>query len=169
VISGASAVNTRVHFLLPFRTRGCGCIGRPAFPTPSVFRGPGNRHRFGRIAPRDRGRLSAPLFDSSIGNSRDGGGDARGRAADAVRSRQVAAPRVAAGEAWCPWPESNQHSLRNSILSRARLPVPPQGHSRVPGRKGRGRRSGRTIAGGRGRSTRADVIFSRLDRRSGGG
>src|SRR6266404_5398224 len=21
---------------------------------------------------------------------------------------------------WCPWPESNQHSLRNSILSRAR-------------------------------------------------
>jgi hypothetical protein len=30
---------------------------------------------------------------------------------------------------WCPWPESNQHSLRNSILSRARLPVPPQGPS----------------------------------------
>src|SRR5947207_12913423 len=29
--------------------------------------------------------------------------------------------------AWCPWPESNQHSLRNSILSRARLPIPPQG------------------------------------------
>jgi hypothetical protein len=27
------------------------------------------------------------------------------------------------------WPESNQHSLRNSILSRARLPVPPQGPS----------------------------------------
>jgi hypothetical protein len=30
---------------------------------------------------------------------------------------------------WCPWPESNQHSLRNSILSRARLPIPPQGRS----------------------------------------
>src|ERR1700749_947256 len=30
---------------------------------------------------------------------------------------------------WCPWPESNQHSLRNSILSRARLPIPPQGPS----------------------------------------
>jgi hypothetical protein len=31
---------------------------------------------------------------------------------------------------WCPWPGSNQHSLRNSILSRARLPIPPQGHAR---------------------------------------
>src|ERR1700688_5053297 len=32
---------------------------------------------------------------------------------------------------WCPWPESNQHSLRNSILSRARLPIPPQGLSDI--------------------------------------
>src|SRR5882724_7790618 len=32
---------------------------------------------------------------------------------------------------WCPWPESNQHSLRNSILSRARLPIPPQGPSDI--------------------------------------
>src|SRR5262249_32623727 len=46
---------------------------------------------------------------------------------------RAAAPGVARkGEAWCPWPESNQHSLRNSILSRARLPVPPQGHSHSP-------------------------------------
>jgi hypothetical protein len=32
------AVNTRVHTTTNMRTRGCGCIGRPAFPTPSVFR-----------------------------------------------------------------------------------------------------------------------------------
>ena len=41
---------------------------------------------------------------------------------------------------WCPWPESNQHSLRNSILSRARLPIPPQGPSRR--RRGGGREAG---------------------------
>jgi hypothetical protein len=32
-----------------------------------------------------------------------------------------------ASEGWCPWRESNPHSLRNTILSRARLPVPPHG------------------------------------------
>src|SRR6476661_5108 len=30
---------------------------------------------------------------------------------------------------WCRWRESNPHSLRNTILSRARLPVPPHGHA----------------------------------------
>jgi hypothetical protein len=34
-VSGASAVNTRVHTYYPQRTRGCGCIGHPAFPAPS--------------------------------------------------------------------------------------------------------------------------------------
>jgi hypothetical protein len=36
---GDLAVNTRVHFTTLMRTRGCGCAWRPAFPTPSVFRG----------------------------------------------------------------------------------------------------------------------------------
>ena len=64
--------------------------------------------------------------------------------ASPLRSR-VTAPRLARkGAAWCPWPESNQHSLRNSILSRARLPIPPQGHSPTGPRigKGRGRKAG---------------------------
>ena len=37
-VSGASAVNTRVHTPTTKRTRGCGCIGHPAFPAPSEFR-----------------------------------------------------------------------------------------------------------------------------------
>jgi hypothetical protein len=37
-VSGASAVNTRAHTYYPQRARGCGCIGNPAFPAPSIFR-----------------------------------------------------------------------------------------------------------------------------------
>src|SRR5450756_875732 len=33
--SGELAVNTRVHSNHYLRTRGCGCTGHPAFPTPS--------------------------------------------------------------------------------------------------------------------------------------
>src|SRR5260370_5172023 len=36
--SGEPVVTTLVCFVL-FRTRGCGCIGHPAFPAPSVYRG----------------------------------------------------------------------------------------------------------------------------------
>ena len=36
-VSGASAVNTRVHTPTTKRTRGCGCIGHPAFPAPSLL------------------------------------------------------------------------------------------------------------------------------------
>src|SRR2546423_4285275 len=39
VISGVTVVTTLVCFVL-FRTRGFGCIERPAFPAPSVFFGP---------------------------------------------------------------------------------------------------------------------------------
>jgi hypothetical protein len=42
--SGGPVVTTLVCFIL-FRTRGCGCIGRPAFPTPS--QGEGSIHYSG--------------------------------------------------------------------------------------------------------------------------
>src|ERR1700680_1791465 len=53
--SGGPVVTMLVCFIL-FRTRGRGCIGRPAFPTPSFFLGERTDHsQLGRIAPRDRG------------------------------------------------------------------------------------------------------------------
>jgi hypothetical protein len=48
------AVNTRVHTCYPMRTRGCGCIGRPAFPTPSELRGRNVDANLARNPRRDR-------------------------------------------------------------------------------------------------------------------
>src|SRR5258707_10684530 len=53
---GGPVVNTRV--LSTLRTRGCGCSGHPAFPTPSVFLGERFMHDSGAIAPRGRERVS---------------------------------------------------------------------------------------------------------------
>ena len=53
------AVNTRVHTCYPMRTRGCGCIGRPAFPTPSVFRGETISKPRTHRAARSRSRVNA--------------------------------------------------------------------------------------------------------------
>jgi hypothetical protein len=62
------AVNTRVHTYYPMRTRGCGCIGRPAFPTPSVFRADvfskPRTHRAARMRSRVCGWLP---FENLIG------------------------------------------------------------------------------------------------------
>src|SRR5260370_37216545 len=45
---GVPSVTTLVCFVL-FCTRGCGCSGHPAFPTPSVFLGEGFMHNSGAI------------------------------------------------------------------------------------------------------------------------
>jgi len=58
MFSGASAVNTRAHTLLPQRARGCGCIGHPAFPAPSSFEGHDDGITSRRSAPAGRWRLS---------------------------------------------------------------------------------------------------------------
>src|SRR6266478_9441047 len=47
-------------------TRGCGCIGHPAFPTPSFGRA--LHAPLGRIAPRDRG-LSSEIGSDVIARS----------------------------------------------------------------------------------------------------
>ena len=48
-VSGASAVNTRVHTPTTERTRGCGCIGHPAFPAPSSISEGGSANNSGAI------------------------------------------------------------------------------------------------------------------------
>src|ERR1700738_5256614 len=54
--SGVTVVtNARVYY---HYTRGCGRIGRPAFPAPSVIRGTKVRPNLGRMAPRECGHMS---------------------------------------------------------------------------------------------------------------
>src|SRR5258708_5954406 len=55
--TGVTVVSMLVCFV-SFRTRGCGCIKRPAFPAPSVFRRDNRFAKLGRIAPRGRGGIS---------------------------------------------------------------------------------------------------------------
>jgi len=61
-VSGASALKTRVLTYSPQRTRGCGCIGHPAFPASSslswanVFPTSGASR-----APRERGVISSVI------------------------------------------------------------------------------------------------------------
>jgi hypothetical protein len=61
--SGASAVNTRVHTQLPQRTRGCGCIGHPAFPAPSISKGERTCKARAPTAPRQGDCMSAVFRD----------------------------------------------------------------------------------------------------------
>src|SRR6266436_6302445 len=55
--SGVTVVTMLVCFVL-FRTRGCGCIVRPAFPAPSDFQGTGNSGKLVRQTRRDREAVS---------------------------------------------------------------------------------------------------------------
>src|SRR5881397_436811 len=50
--SGVTVVTMLVCFIL-FRTRGCGRVGRPAFPAPSVSKGERFMHKLGRFTPRE--------------------------------------------------------------------------------------------------------------------
>src|ERR1700726_4560948 len=62
-VSGASAVNTRVHTPTTKRTRGCGCIGHPAFPAPSASQGGTHlRHSSGVL----RRETAKPCLDDGL-------------------------------------------------------------------------------------------------------
>jgi hypothetical protein len=60
-VSGASAVNTRVHTPTTKRTRGCGCIGHPAFPAPSYFRGTFFPAQLGHCLRREDAESRSPI------------------------------------------------------------------------------------------------------------
>src|SRR6266849_10475190 len=74
--SGEPSVTTLVCFIL-FRTRGCGCIGHPAFPTPSVFLGAQFMHNSG-VSRRGNAEaylaLPLPLAGEVDARSASGGG-----------------------------------------------------------------------------------------------
>jgi hypothetical protein len=44
-------------------TRGCGCIERPAFPTPSVLRGRNDQYNPGATASRECGLITIVVPD----------------------------------------------------------------------------------------------------------
>src|SRR5437899_3137122 len=54
-----------VCFVL-FRTRGCGRIGRPAFPAPSEFQGRDFKAKLARKARRDREAVFAVIARSDL-------------------------------------------------------------------------------------------------------
>jgi len=73
-VFGEPVVTTLVCFL--FRTRGCGCIGHPAFPAPSDFSGRTDHASLGRFAPRGCGGASDEcerVVTHSVVITREGG------------------------------------------------------------------------------------------------
>jgi hypothetical protein len=164
-------------YLTTQRARGCGCIGHPAFPAPSIFKGEtfwhsssaargenvdvcrrhsGARvqraksrdaaHRLGMTASKGLRARNDALMNGlgcltiAIGNLQAPPGFAKASRGNLRRFATIIRgwprqPKLRSSVGWCPWPESNQHSLRNSILSRARLPVPPQGHFTTPAKR----------------------------------
>src|ERR1700730_7255778 len=61
-VSGASAVNTRVHTPTTKRTRGCGCIGHPAFPAPSPAK------RYARLRAHRAARARSYVWQKNLGS-----------------------------------------------------------------------------------------------------
>src|SRR5665213_3520411 len=57
-------VTTLVYFVF-YRTRGCGCIERPAFPAPSMERAERNEH-LAQKACGEIAKLRPPLFEIRI-------------------------------------------------------------------------------------------------------
>src|ERR1019366_5432425 len=74
---GESGVTVVTNSRVFYTTRGCGRIGRPAFPTPSVGR---RVHaQLGRIAPRGRGLISELSYLNCLGSLKIESAQARTR------------------------------------------------------------------------------------------